>query len=103
MIDDFGARDIWPFCPWPQARRTKRGVKAEIEIKFARKGDIDDVVELVPAGTTAGVGHRLRVVDPLSWYAGRKPDLPMRRRRMRTNASSASLSPASGTPKRCFQ
>ncbi len=36
--DDFGARDIWPFCPWPQTRRTKRGVKAEVEIKFARLG-----------------------------------------------------------------
>ncbi len=57
--------------------RLDRGVQAaQVEIKFARNGDIDYVVELVPAGTTAGAGHRLRVVDPLSWYASRKPPPP---------------------------
>ena len=73
-VDDFGARDLWPFCPWPQKIRPKRGGKAgPVEIAFARNGDPDDVVELIPTSTAAGTGHRARVVDPLSWYASRKP------------------------------
>ena len=72
--DDFGARDLWPFCPWPQRLRPRRGKAAVVEVLLARNGDPDDVMELIAAGTSAAAGLRARVVDPLSWYASRKPD-----------------------------
>ena len=73
QVDDHGARALYPFCLWPRAAGPRGKSKAKIEIAFARNGDPDDIVEMVPTSTKAGAGHRVRVVDPLSWYAARKP------------------------------
>ena len=71
-IDDLGARALYPFCVWPRAAGP-RGKATGVETAFARNGDPDDIVELVATSTSAGAGSRARVVDPLSWYAKRKP------------------------------
>ncbi len=73
QVDDHGARALYPFCLWPRAAGPRGKAKATIEISFARNGDPDDIVEMVPTSTKAGAGHRARVIDPLSWYASRKP------------------------------
>ncbi len=73
QVDDHGARALYPFCLWPRAAGRGGKAKATIEIAFARNGDPGDIVEMVPTSPGAATGHRARVVDPLSWYASRKP------------------------------